>query len=273
MPYSTRPAIAIMLVLGAAAVVASWGDGRAAAADIRTLAARCAPLVSPLTMEALARAESRLDPWAIHVNGGYALPRPPATLAEAQATAAWLSQHGYSFDIGLMQVNSANFARLGTSANDLLDPCTSLAAGAMVLRECYGRAVARFGPGQEGLHHALSCYNTGSMTQGMDNGYVARLVNPVATGQAPQVLRVPALEHPAAPSPDRRGKDASPPDRPADTPSDMHAPANGTPDAFDHAPGDVFSPPEPVPPPEPAPPHGQSHAQSPVSSPTAAQGG
>src|SRR3546814_15029492 len=45
-----------------------------------------------------------------------------------------------SFDAGLMQINSANFARLGLTPETVFDPCTNLRAGAHVLTDNNRRA-------------------------------------------------------------------------------------------------------------------------------------
>src|SRR3546814_8363245 len=60
--------------------------------------------------------------------------------ADAIATAKGLMRRGASFDAGLMQINSANFARLGLTPETVFDPCTNLRAGAHVLTDNYRRA-------------------------------------------------------------------------------------------------------------------------------------
>src|SRR3546814_7647533 len=81
-------------------------------------------------------------------------------------------RRGASFDAGLMQINSANFARLGLTPETVFDPCTNLRAGAHVLTDNYRRAsdAGRADP----LRAALSEYNSGSRTRGLTNGYVGR---------------------------------------------------------------------------------------------------
>ena len=74
----------------------------------------CAPDVAPNTIAQIIRVESRGDPLAINVNG-----LGKKVRAESQAEAARLTRYyinaGYSVDVGLMQVNSSNFAGLGYS--------------------------------------------------------------------------------------------------------------------------------------------------------------
>jgi type IV secretion system protein VirB1 len=158
-----------------------------AAASVVDLAKECAPSIHPLTMAAVVSHESRNNSLAVNVNGNYRLPRQPATQDEAVQTVRWLTASGFNFDVGLAQINSANFARLGLTGEALLDPCANLRASAVVLTGCYAQAVRSAGEGQEALRHALSCYNTGSQTRGFANGYVQKVA-----AQA-RILQVPAL--------------------------------------------------------------------------------
>src|SRR3546814_6425945 len=95
----------------------------------------CAPQVAPETMMAVIRVESAGDPFRIGVNKGGALRRQPGNAADAIATAKGLMRRGASFDAGLMQINSANFARLGLTPETVFDHCTNLRAGEHVLTE------------------------------------------------------------------------------------------------------------------------------------------
>src|ERR1700722_420576 len=77
------------------------------------LALQCVPpSVAPIIV-GIAQHESGLDPVAIHSN--------------ANGTV----------DVGLAQVNSANFGWLGLTLQTALDPCRNLAAGARVLLTKY----------------------------------------------------------------------------------------------------------------------------------------
>lgn len=155
--------------------------------SVAALAQQCAPNVSPLTMASVVARESAARRLAINVNGNYRLPRQPTNKDEAAATVDWLEAHDFNFDVGIAQINSGNFSHLGVSARELLDPCTNLKAAAVVLSDCYARAIKAGGEGQKALLHALSCYNTGSQTRGFTNGYVSQVV-----AQA-RVLQIPAL--------------------------------------------------------------------------------
>ena len=77
------------------------------------LALRCVPPAVAPIMVGIAQHESGLDPIAIHHN--------------ANGTV----------DVGLAQVNSANFVWLGLTLQTALDPCRNLAAGARVLLAKY----------------------------------------------------------------------------------------------------------------------------------------
>src|SRR5260370_12467446 len=156
-----------------------------AMAAVLSLAAKCAPDVAPDTIASIALAESGLDPLTIHDNTArQVFQSANLTGAIALAKDLIMAQH-HSVDLGLMQVNSANLARLGLSMTDAFDACQSIAAGGRVLSEAYQRA----------LRGALSAYNTGDPKRGIANGYVSRVehaalsvpsIAPGAAGSAAQ---------------------------------------------------------------------------------------
>jgi type IV secretion system protein VirB1 len=149
--------------------------------DLLALAAACAPLVAPVTMVAVVRAESQGDPYRIGVNRGPPPVRQPDSHDEAVRTAGALVSGGWDIDLGLAQINSANLGWLGLSLDRVFDPCENLRAAAVVLTLCYERAVSDHPAGQPALQAALSCYNTNSLTHGFANGYVQRVVSGSAT--------------------------------------------------------------------------------------------
>lgn len=164
-------------VLGAVALL---GVGMASPAysltpELVGMMERCAPGVHPITLSAVVRQESSGNPYAIGVNGGAQLARQPRTREEAVATALKLKRQGIDFDSGLGQVNVRNVGWLGVSVADLFDPCVNLRSAAAVLTDCYGRATKAGIRGQAAIHAALSCYNTGTLTRGLANGYVAKV--------------------------------------------------------------------------------------------------
>jgi len=158
------------------------------------LAKQCAASVHHDTLAAVIQTESSFNPLAINVNGNQKLPRQPANLAEAIATAEHLSENSYSFDAGLGQINSANVAAFNMPWEDVFEPCANLAAAARVLTECFVRAEEQDNDPQNALRLALSCYNTGSFHRGRQNGYVARVERSAGI--------VPALMPPSAGSVD-----------------------------------------------------------------------
>lgn len=165
-----------------------------AGADFTALAARCAADVHPATVRALVGHESAFDPLVIGVNGSPREVIHPATLAAAISTATQLIAAGRSIDVGLGQINSKNFRRLGLTVGDAFDPCLNIAAAARLLRESYTRLLAT-GLGQRSaLDAALSEYNTGSAAAGIANGYVAAV-----HAKSQPAYAVPDISNPADP--------------------------------------------------------------------------
>ena len=151
----------------------------------------CAPNVHATTAKALVSVESGFNPHAIGVVGG-ALVRQPRRRAEAIATAQALQAQGWSFSVGLGQINSANFARLGLTPESAFEPCTNLAAMQSVLSECYARAIGGARE-QRALRRALSCYYSGNFSTGLRDGYVARVM---AAAQPPSRTSATACHRP-----------------------------------------------------------------------------
>lgn len=167
------------------------------------LAASCGPWVHVDTLAAIARAESDFDSVAIHDNTGQRRYRPRSR-GEAIALATELIAQRHSVDLGLMQINSANFPALGLTLADAFDPCKSIAAGARVLLDGW-RPIAGEAA-QLALLRALSHYNTGSPQRGFANGYVRRVqtsaeavVPAIRLAGAGEPVRQQVLE-PAAPA-------------------------------------------------------------------------
>lgn len=150
----------------------------------------CAINVAPATMDAVIRVEGG-SPTAINVNK-LTGPQPHAT---SVTDAIRITKHyvaaGYTVDMGWSQLNSANLPRLRYTVEDAFDECKNVAAGGVVLSGFYGRAVERFGEGQNALAHALSSYNTGDFQRGFDNGYVGRYYISVPVSRAPSIPVLP----------------------------------------------------------------------------------
>ena len=167
---------------------------------IASLVVQCGILADPNLLAAIVQVESGGNAHALAVNGEFELVREPQSRDEAVAMARWLLEHGYNFDAGLAQVNSANLSRLGLDVVRVFDTCTNLQAASRVLEECYERARDRFGDGERALNAALSCYNTGDFTRGVRNGYAAAVR---ASAGRPLVM------HTREPKPNARKRDGA----------------------------------------------------------------
>jgi type IV secretion system protein VirB1 len=156
--------------------------------SFQTLAQSCAANVPVSTLEAIARTESALYPYALSINrphqlarlqgwnrGSITLERQPTSLEEAIAWTKWLLAQGITVSIGLLQVNSEHAALLHLTPEQLFDPCTNLRSGAALLSATYAATARIHGEGLAALDSALSYYNTGSPTAGLTNGYVKQV--------------------------------------------------------------------------------------------------
>ncbi len=143
--------------------------------DFLTLAMACAPMVAPQTLEAIVKTESNYQPLAIGINADARLQRQPASKEEAIVTAKWLLENGYNIDVGLGQVNSSNFQKIGLSVEDAFDPCKNLQASAAIFHGNYQEARRQY-QGDDALKAALSAYNTGTFDKGLTNGYVQKVM-------------------------------------------------------------------------------------------------
>ena len=158
--------------------------------SFQKLAQSCAANVPISTLEAIARTESALYPYALSINrprqlalrqgwnrGTITLERQPASLEEGVAWTRWLLARGITVSIGLLQVNSEHASVLHVTPEQLFDPCTNLRSGAALLSATYAATARIHGDGFAALDSALSYYNTGSPTAGFTNGYVQQVKN------------------------------------------------------------------------------------------------
>lgn len=136
---------------------------------------RCLPASYRPIMRRVVRHESASNPFAININQGPKLDKQPTTASESARLAKTYIDKGYSVDIGYAQINSQHYAhaggflrKAGYRLEDMLDPCTNLRAGALILGEAY----LRYGD----IKQALSVYNTGSTSRGFSNGYVDKVM-------------------------------------------------------------------------------------------------
>ena len=143
-----------------------------AVAAITVLAQQCASEVATEAVVPLVVTESGGDDLSINVNRG---PRVRAgSIAEGAALVRRYMAQGYTVDVGLAQINSANFARLGVSVEQVFDPCTNLRLASSMLQEGYSLA-SRHYSGLDAISATYSLYNTGTLTRGFRNGYVSRV--------------------------------------------------------------------------------------------------
>lgn len=176
---------------------------------LTTLAQQCAPEIATEAVVPLVVTESGGESLKINVNKG---PRVRAgSVEEAAAIVRRYMAAGYTVDVGLAQINSANFASLGVTVEQAFEPCTNLRLASTVLQHGYGLA-SRYYSGLDAISVTYSLYNTGTMTRGMRNGYVSRVWSaatslgsipatpalPVAPVPVPGAASVPA---PVAPAP------------------------------------------------------------------------
>ena len=139
---------------------------------ITVLAKACAPEIATEAIVPLIVTESGGDPLQINVNKG---PRVRARSAvDGAAMVRRYMAAGYTVDVGLAQINSANFARLGVSVEQAFEPCTNLRLASIVLQQGYDQA-SRHYAGLEAISATYSLYNTGTLTRGFRNGYVERV--------------------------------------------------------------------------------------------------
>jgi type IV secretion system protein VirB1 len=165
--------------------------------DFVVMAQQCAPMIHPITLQAVVRTESGFNPYAIGVVGGR-LERQPHDLAEAVATARALDAHGVNFSVGIAQINRLNLARYGLSYETAFDPCANLRAGSAILSDCYSRATVAKGQGALALRAAISCYYSGNFTRGLvedyrGSSYVQRVVANASSDSTAVVPAIPVV--------------------------------------------------------------------------------
>lgn len=154
---------------------------------------------------ATAHAESGLQTTVIHDNT-IGRSYQPASEAEAVALATALHAQGHSLDAGIMQVNDANWTRLGLTAETVFDPRANVCAGMAVLAKAYS------------VERRVSCrYNTGRPD--CASGYPERIEGALSRVRALMSTGPGGAQPPVQP--------AEPPRPPAD-PFIRHAPARET---------------------------------------------
>ena len=167
---------------------------------ITALAQQCAPEIATEAVVPLVVTESGGDALAVNVNKG---PRVRAgSVGEGAAIVRRYMAAGYTVDVGLAQINSANFVRLGVTVEQVFEPCTNLKLASTVLQQGYGMAT-RYYTGLDAISATYSLYNTGTLTRGIRNGYVGRVWTAAAnlgSVQAPPAMPVTAAVATTAPA-------------------------------------------------------------------------
>jgi type IV secretion system protein VirB1 len=142
--------------------------------EFSELARRCAPDIQIGVIRAVAAVESHLDPLAVRDNTAHESWAPPS-LAAATVLAKERLNNGHSIDIGLMQINSGNFASLGIGVDDAFDACRSLAAARRILLTAFSEGSSE-AERQAAVLITLSRYNTGRPLAGIANGYADQVI-------------------------------------------------------------------------------------------------
>ena len=148
--------------------------------DIALLIA-CSPTVAHQTTAQIIQNESEVNPIALNVNGARITRKAKDANDAATMARSYIAQ-GYTVDLGLMQVNSANLSWLGYTVEDMFEPCKNIAAGGRIITDYYRRAKKIYSNDQHALLAALSAYNTGNFQRGFSNGYVAKYVGKIPVG-------------------------------------------------------------------------------------------
>jgi type IV secretion system protein VirB1 len=117
------------------------------------------------------------------------------------ATADALERDGWNFSLGMAQVNRYNLPKYNLDYAAAFDPCSSLRAGASILKDCYDRARPRTRDDRSAWQMAYSCYYSGNFRTGFkadfkgQPSYVHKVVASMA--DVPSAIRVISLRAPA----------------------------------------------------------------------------
>jgi type IV secretion system protein VirB1 len=140
-------------------------------------------------MQAIIKTESAGHPYDLADAGPANLPWSqrknmvrslhPTSGQEAARMVADLVAKGHIVAIGLTQINVQNLPSLGLTVDQVLDPCTNIAAGAKILTSFYSSALKKLGTTdkQAALQAAISAYWSGDFERGFSGGYVQQVIN------------------------------------------------------------------------------------------------
>jgi type IV secretion system protein VirB1 len=178
---------------------------------LAALLSSCAPSVAPDTMSAIIEVESGRNPYAIY-DDTTRVSYTPSDGRIAFGLALALLRRGHNLDVGIGQVNSANFpiARL----SEMLKPCPNLRLASSILAGDYAQSQRALVEPVAALRGALGAYNTGDIHSGA--AYVSRVV------AAASVPSIAILTGQPSPTPSARPT-AAPKPRPTSTPGPWHS--------------------------------------------------
>jgi type IV secretion system protein VirB1 len=164
--------------------------------ELVLLQKQCAPTIPIATLEAVARTESGMNPYALSVNyphrlakrygytsGTIGLYSQPTTKSQAIQWALFLLQHDVTVSAGLLQINVENLPLVDLSLEEVFDPCKNLKAGGRILTTDYQKMVAEHGLGLKSFFAALALFNSGSET---DPVYVYEILKHVHVVNQPK---------------------------------------------------------------------------------------
>lgn len=128
---------------------------------------QCQTQVDPSVLKRLIDNESSRNPYAVAVVGAAPV-NQPKTKEDAIAIAENLKKDGFSFSLGLMQINDKNFPAYDLTIQDAFDACKNIEVGADIYSKCYIRA-KNLTPNKSHkklLDDAASCYYSGNFLRG-----------------------------------------------------------------------------------------------------------
>lgn len=150
--------------------------------EVKRILRTCAPSVHEQTMASIINTESGGYVYAVADAGPVKLPWRirkslvrsffPSNREEAVQLAESLIAAGHTVSLGPAQLNDRNLSKYGMTVNDAFDLCKNLSATSQLLAEYYSQAALEYGPGKTALIAAISAFNSGSFTRGLNEGYV-----------------------------------------------------------------------------------------------------
>lgn len=129
---------------------------------------QCQATVDSHILGRIVDTESDRQQYAIAVVGAESTLNQPKNKAEAIDVIKGLESAGFSYSVGLMQINNANFAKHGLTLETAFDNCENIRVGAEIFSGCFERAEKKFhGKSRsELLDLAASCYYSGNFERG-----------------------------------------------------------------------------------------------------------